>query len=67
MQDEHIQTVFYLENSSQKISDAVCKATGAKAVMLQSCNNVSKEDFHSRKHYQEIMKENLAAIREALS
>ena len=67
VRDENIKTVFYLENSSQKISDAVCKATGAKAVMLQSCNNVSKEDFHNRKHYQEIMHENLAAIREALS
>ena len=67
VRDENIQTVFYLENSSQKISDAVCKATGAKAVMLQSCNNVSKADFQSRKHYQEFMRENLAAIREALS
>lgn len=67
VRDENIQTVFYLENSSQKISDAVCKATGAKAVMLQSCNNVSKADFQSRKHYQDFMRENLAAIREALS
>lgn len=66
VKDEKIQTVFYLENSTQKISDAVCKATGAKAVMLQSCNNISKEDFQIKKHYQDYMKENLDAIQEAL-
>ena len=66
VKEENIQTVFYLENSSQKISDAVCKATGAKAVMLQSLNNVSQADFDSGKHYQDFMRENLAAIKEAL-
>ena len=67
VKDEQIGTVFYLENSQQKISDAVCKATGAKAVMMQSCNNVSKEDMQSGRHYQDFMRDNLAAIREALS
>lgn len=67
VQELQIGTVFYLENSSQKISDAVCTATGAQAVMLQSGNNVSAEDFAAEKHYQEIMEENLSAIREAVS
>jgi len=67
VKDEQIGTVFYLENSQQKISDAVCKATGAKAVMLQSCNNVSKSDMQSGRHYQDFMRDNLAAIREALN
>ncbi len=67
VQDLQIGTVFYLENSSQKISDAVCTATGAEAVMLQSGNNVSAEDFAAEKHYQEIIAENLSAIREAVS
>ncbi len=67
VQEQNIGTVFYLENSSQKISDAVCRATGAKAVMMQSGNNVSAEDFKAGRHYQDIMAENLAAIQEALS
>ena len=62
-----VGTVFYLENSSQKVSDAVCEATGAKAVMLQSGNNVSAEDFSAGKHLQQIMTENLDAIKEAVS
>ena len=63
----NIKTVFYLENSSKKISDAVCRATGAKAAEMQSGNNVSAEDFRAGKHYQDILAENLAAIREALN
>ena len=67
VREEQIGTVFYLENSSQKISDAVCRATGARAVMMQSGNNVSAEDFRAEKHLQEIMRENLDAVKEALS
>ena len=59
-------TVFYLENSTQKVSDAVCRATGAEAVMLQSGNNVSQADFQANVHYQDIMKANLDAIGKAL-
>ena len=67
VKDLNIETVFYLENSSEKISDAVCRATGAKAVMLQSCNNVSRMDFETGMHYQQLMNENLDAIEEALN
>ena len=65
--DLNIGTVFYLENSSEKIADAVCNATGAQALMLQSCNNVSRVDFDAGMHYQALMRENLDAIEEALS
>ncbi|HAG13760.1 MAG TPA: zinc ABC transporter substrate-binding protein [Ruminococcus sp.] len=67
VKEEQIGTVFYLENSSQKISDAVCAATGAEAVMMHSLNNVSTEEFQSNVHYQDLMQQNLDAIREALS
>lgn len=67
VKDLNIRTVFYLENSSQKIADAVCAATGAQAVELQSCNNVSRTDFEVGMHYQQLMTENLDAIEEALN
>lgn len=63
---QQISTVFYLENSSQKIADAICEATGAKAAMLHSCNNVTREEFESGKHFQAFVQENLIAIKEAL-
>lgn len=62
-----IDTVFYLENSAQQIADAVCRATGAEAVMMQSLNNVSADDLAANKHYQDLMRENLAAIQEAVN
>ncbi|MBQ5340081.1 MAG: zinc ABC transporter substrate-binding protein [Oscillospiraceae bacterium] len=66
VKSENIKTVFYLENSSQKIADAVCAATGAHAEMLQSCNNVTRMDYDAGMHYQQLMTENLDAIEEAL-
>lgn len=67
VKEQNIDTVFYLENSSQKIADAICQATGAKPAMLHSCNNVTREEFESGKHFQTFMNENLAAIKEALN
>ena len=67
VKDENIKTVFYLENSTRKIADAICDATGAKAELLQSCNNVSRMDFDAGMHYQQLMTENLDAIEEALN
>ncbi len=66
VKEQQIGTVFYLENSSQKITDAICEATGAKSAMLHSCNNVTREEFENGKHFQAFVAENLAAIKEAL-
>lgn len=66
VKEQQISTVFYLENSSRKIADAICEATGAKSAILHSCNNVTREDFESGKHFQAFVQENLAAIKEAL-
>ncbi len=66
VKDQQIDTIFYLENSSKKIADAICEATGAQAKLLHSCNNISKEDFSAGKHFQTFMQENLTAIKEAL-
>ncbi|MCQ2417610.1 MAG: metal ABC transporter substrate-binding protein [Oscillospiraceae bacterium] len=67
VKEENIDTVFYLENSTRKIADAICSATDAKAVMMQSMNNVTNEEFENHVHYQALMEQNLNAIREALT
>lgn len=66
VQEQQIGTVFYLENSSRKIADAICEATGAEAAMLHSCNNVTREEFESGKHFQAFVQENLTVLKEAL-
>ncbi len=60
-------TVFYLEFSTRKLAEKLCDATGAKMLPLNSCHNVSKEDFNNGVTYIELMYENLENIKEALS
>jgi len=61
-------TVLVLENQSQTVVDAVTKAAGktsAKIEVMNSCQTV-RTDATDKKDYLEIMKENLAALSEAL-
>lgn len=60
-------TVFYLEFSTKKLAEKLCDATGAKMLPLNSCHNVSKEDFSSGVTYIDLMYENLENLKEALS
>ncbi len=62
-----LDTVFYLEFSSQKIADRICAVTGAQARMLHPCHNVSKEDMANGTALTDLMWENYEAIKEALT
>lgn len=65
---EHdIDTIFYLEFSTKKLAEKLCDATGAKMLPLNSCHNVTKKDFENGVTYIDLMYENSANIKEALS
>ncbi|MBN7773411.1 metal ABC transporter substrate-binding protein [Clostridium aminobutyricum] len=63
---EKIPVVFYIEFSNHKTADSICEATGAKALLFQSCHNVSQEDLKAGKTYVDLMTENAANLKEAL-
>jgi len=65
--EHNADTVFYLEFSTRKLAEKLCDATGAKMLPLNSCHNVSKEDFNSGVTYIDLMYENLKNLKEALS
>lgn len=65
--EHNADTVFYLEFSTRKLAEKLCDATGAKMLPLNSCHNVSKEDFSSGVTYIDLMYENLKNLKEALS
>lgn len=65
--EHNTDTVFYLEFSTRKLAEKLCDATGAKMLPLNSCHNVSKEDFSSGVTYIDLMYENLKNLKEALS
>lgn len=63
---ENIPAVFYIEFSNEKMADTICEETGAKKLLLHSCHNVTKTDFETGTTYAQLMKNNIAALREAL-
>lgn len=67
VREERIPVVFYIEFSNHKLADAISAETGAKAMLLHSCHNVTKEEFNSGITYLELMKNNAEALKEALN
>jgi len=59
-------TVFYTELSNGQMADALCRETGAKKLMLHSCEGISREDFENRVSYVQLMKNNISNLREAI-
>jgi len=65
--DNNSDYVFYLEMSTQRLADKLADATGAKTLSLESCHNITKEDFDNNVTYIDLMRRNLENLREALS
>jgi len=61
-----LDTVFYLEFSTQRLAKKLSDATGAQMLPLHSCHNVSNEDFKNGTTYIDLMKQNYENLREAL-
>ena len=66
VKDEQIPVVYHLELSSEKISSAICEATGAKGVEFPSCHNVTKEEFENGATYLSLMEANVETLKEGL-
>lgn len=67
MKEENIPVIFYEELIDPKLANQIAEETGAKAMLMHSCHNLSKEDFDNGKTYVEIMKENAEALKAALN
>lgn len=67
VKEEKLPVVFTIEFSNGKIADSVCDATGAKKLMLNSCHNVSAEEFANGATYLSLMQKNVETLREALN
>ena len=67
IKEENIPVVIYIEMSTRKIVDILTEETGTKAMLLHSCQNVSKKEFVNGVTYVSIMKENLNTLKEALN
>ena len=64
---EKIPVVFYPELSNQKVALTICESTNAEPRQLNSCHNLTVDEFEGGADYLSLMKENLAAIEAALN
>lgn len=67
VKSEEIPVVFYIEMSNQKVADAIAADTGAKTLLLHSCQTVTREEFESGATYLSIMENNLENLKIALN
>ncbi|MBO5744022.1 MAG: zinc ABC transporter substrate-binding protein [Clostridia bacterium] len=66
IKNHSVKSVFHIELSNKKMAKTVSEKTGAKPLLLHSCQNVSTEEFESGKTYAELMEQNIKNLKEAL-
>lgn len=62
-----LPAVIITESSDGSIAEMICKETGTKALVLDSCQSVSSADIEKGTNYLDIMRNNLEILREALN
>ena len=48
------------------MAETIAADTGAEALLLHSCHNVTKKEFESGVTYLELMRQNMEALEQAL-
>lgn len=67
MKEESAKVIFYPELTQGKSAHAIAEETGARALLLHSCHNLSNDDYKAGEDYISLMQKNLQNIREAIS
>lgn len=64
---QKIPVILTIEFSKATVADKISTLTGAKKRQFHSCHNVSPEDFNGGVTYIDLMRQNLAVLKEALN
>ena len=64
---EHIPCVYYLENSSGIVAEAIAEATSAEPHIIYSCQTISVADHRSGETYLSLMWRNVEALQKGLA
>lgn len=67
VRDEHIPCVYYLENSSGIVAEAIAEATNAEPCLIYSCQTISVDDHRSGETYLSLMWRNVEALQKGLT
>lgn len=60
---KNLPAVFYIELGNHKIADTIAESTDTKTILLQSCQNVTKNDFENGETWVSLMKRNAEALK----
>lgn len=63
---DKIPVILKIELSNGNIAQTISEATGAKVMTLNSCHNLSRDDFEAGVTYLSLMEENIKVLKEAL-
>lgn len=66
MKAEQIDVIYYEELSNHAVADSIAAETGAKALLLHSCHNVTKEELAGWATYLSLMRQNYENLKEGL-
>lgn len=58
--------IYYVELSNHNIADIITEQTGASAIELHSCHNVTKDDFDKGETYVTLWQRNIDALEKGL-
>lgn len=67
IKSENIGAVYYEEMSNHSVADRIAEDTGASALLLHSCHNVSIEELARGETYLSLMRRNLENLRKGLN
>jgi zinc transport system substrate-binding protein len=56
-----------VELSNRNVADAIAEQTGAEPLLLNSCENITKDDFESGVTYVDLMAVNVENLRKGLN
>ncbi|MCH5190529.1 MAG: zinc ABC transporter substrate-binding protein [Oscillospiraceae bacterium] len=65
--EDNISVIYYGELSNTAVADTIAADTGAEALLLHSCHNVTREDFENGATYLSLMRQNLENLEKGLN
>ena len=67
VRQEGIPAVFYIELSNHRIATTIANETGTQALLMNSCHNISAQDFTNGETYLSLMRKNAENLKVALN
>lgn len=67
VKENGLQYVYVIELNTSSYGDSIAQQAGAKKAVLNSCHNLSKEDFESGKTFLDMMTENYQTLSKTMA